>query len=193
MIRFSEEKLKDRLGGLPDQEKNAFALAAATRLVNAITKTDKSKNTSQRIIHDLWTSISENNNGLVWNDELEIIMNEIPDGDEIKITSDAIKEDALSSVAYAIRCFIDPKPQEAAWAARRAYEAADQAAIRALRVRPGSPASEDIILSHYFVQRELSRQDRDISLLEDGLVDRVKQYALESSILSEEELSSIAN
>ena len=61
------------------------------------------------------------------------------------VIGNALADDALSSLAYAIRCSLTPEPQEAAWAARRAYEAADQAAMRVLGVQPGLPNTEAAI------------------------------------------------
>jgi len=103
----------------------------------------------------------------------------------------ALADDALSSLAYAIRCLLTPEPQEAAWAARRAYEAADQAAILVLGVHLGSPNAEAAIKAHSFVQRELARQQTDISLLRADSVDEVQRRAFAAELLTSEEVASL--
>jgi hypothetical protein len=90
-------------------------------------------------------------------------------------------------MAYAIRCLLTPEPQEAAWAARRPYEAADQAAIRVLGVQPGLPNTEVAIKSHSFVQRELARQRQDLLLLHDDAIDDVQRQAFTDELLTEQE------
>lgn len=80
---------------------------------------------------------------------------------------DALAEDALASLCYSIRVKIAPTAQEAAWSLRRGYEAADQAAIYLLR-RDGREPTEGEILTHPIVQRELSRQRRDLGLAVNG-------------------------
>ena len=64
------------------------------------------------------------------------------------------------------------------------YEAADQAAIRLLGVQPGLPSAEAEVLSHAIVQREISRQQRDLSLLRSGSLEEVKRKAFEDELLS---------
>ena len=105
----------------------------------------------------------------------------------------ALADDALSSLAYAIRCLLKAGPQESAWAARRAYEAADHAAISVLGISPGSPSAEAVIKSHSFVQRELERQRRDLALLRKGSVVEVEGYAKHEKLLTRAEQLDVFN
>jgi hypothetical protein len=101
--------------------------------------------------------------------------------------SSAFADDALSSVAYTIQSAVEAKSQPAAWAARRAYEAADQAAIVLLGIKPGSPLAEAKIASHSIVQTELDRQDRDLRRLRTGLLRDVYRLSLDEEIISNDE------
>ena len=71
-----------------------------------------------------------------------------------------------ASVAYAIRARLADDPQNAAWAARRAYSAVDHfimSQIHSTRITREHP---QFILSHPLVQAELRRQQADLEALE---------------------------
>jgi len=75
----------------------------------------------------------------------------------------ALCEDAIVATIYALQCFLDPTPQEAAWAARRSYEATDKLAIEAFGF-PDSKDAETRLLSHPLIQQERARQAADLTL-----------------------------
>jgi hypothetical protein len=77
--------------------------------------------------------------------------------DEPWIDEQAYADDAASAIAYTLGALDTGEAQEAAWAARRAYEAADHYVVHRLGV-----ASESQVLAHPIVQGELSRQRRDL-------------------------------
>lgn len=81
----------------------------------------------------------------------------------------AVAEHATAATAYALRARQSFAAQEAAWAARRAYEAADQYAIRDLAISQAGEENERLILSHPVVQAELERQRRDLIDIHEGL------------------------
>lgn len=72
----------------------------------------------------------------------------------------AYADDACAAVTYALRTLDTGEPQEAAWAGRRAYEAADHHVVHRLGVE-----GESEVLAHPIVQAEISRQLRDIDVL----------------------------
>jgi len=90
----------------------------------------------------------------------------LPDSeDDTESFRDYCEEDAVAALAYAIRSWIEDSSQEAAYAGRRAYEAADR---RVLQTMPGStidPSTERVILAHPFVQSELASQAKDLAAL----------------------------
>jgi hypothetical protein len=75
-------------------------------------------------------------------------------------------EDAVAALAYAFRARLSRAAQEAAWGARRVYEAADHFAGIATEALGGDAADEGAVLRHPIVQRELERQARDLAELE---------------------------
>jgi len=128
---------------------------------------------------------------------LEEVMTMFPDEGSESSNLHAYAQDALSSLAYTIRCLMDGSAQEAAWGANSAYEAADQAAIRQLDIQPGGTAAEHQILMHPFVQRELERQERDLQILEqhpfNEVLDQLKLSALGEQTLTLDELRAEEN
>jgi len=80
--------------------------------------------------------------------------------DEPWLEEQAYADDAASAIAYTLRALESGEPQEAAWAARRAYEAADHHVMHRLGVE-----DESQVLTHPVVQAEFSRQRRDLEEL----------------------------
>lgn len=118
-------------------------------------------------------------------------MNLIPEDADNWSIWHAFADEMLSSLAYAIRCYLSQEAQEAVWAARRAYEAADQATLRILDIRPGG-AIEAQIISHVIVQRELGRQYHDLVQLLEGKTYEVQCQAFKDELLTEDEISLLA-
>lgn len=73
-------------------------------------------------------------------------------------------ENAATAVAYALRTWSADDPQEAAWAARHVYEAADYAAQRQLPdLDLNGPGAEDELLGRSVVQEALTGLQADLS------------------------------
>jgi hypothetical protein len=66
---------------------------------------------------------------------------------------------------YAYRCRQNEEAQEAAWAARHAYEAIDNWVINREDIDISERGAEQRVLSHPLVQAELARQRRDLEEL----------------------------
>lgn len=76
-------------------------------------------------------------------------------------------DDAAGAVAYALRCRLTGLSQEAVWAARRAYDAADTvASARYDDAGMNAPGIEDSIAADDLIQQELGRQEDDLRSLE---------------------------
>jgi hypothetical protein len=197
MYSFDENALVSELGTLPSRGRIAFAAAAATRQLGSYERLARglgaeSVQRPREIAVQLWADLhAAAVDRAAWSVRLDEVMALLPEESDDWVIGHALADDALSSLAYAIRCLLTPEPQEAAWAARRAYEAADQAAIRVLGVQPGSLNAEVAIKSHGFVQRELARQRSDLSLLGADSVDEVRQHAFADELLTEQEAASV--
>jgi len=167
---FDEEKLVSALQELSVNFRVAFAAACAERQLP-----------TYRVFHER----TGKGNPLVLRDALDRIWDDLGGRplapEEIKTAIDqclaympgetdggfsqhhAHAEDAAASVAYALRTRLTGEAQEAAWCARRAYESLDSHVVNELDVDPGEPGAEDRIVRHSAIQRELSRQDRDLA------------------------------
>jgi uncharacterized protein YjaG (DUF416 family) len=197
MINFDESALVRELAELPSSAMAAFALAAATRQLGNYERfaRELSAASGQRpreIATQLWTDLSiKPIDRDAWTRNLDEVTNLIPEECDDWGIGHALADDSLSSLAYAIRCFLKADPQEAAWAARRAYESADQSAICVLEVQPGLPSTEVAIMSHPLVQRELSRQQRDLALLRIGSIRELQECAWHEELLTEREAARV--
>ena len=79
--------------------------------------------------------------------------------------SPGLDDDAAASTAYALRCLQSGDPQEAVWAAQRAYDARDAAAQAQLEFDTFTPSVEEQLRSAPVVQSELKCQMEDIATL----------------------------
>ena len=192
MHRYDEPSLVLALTELETGCLVAFATAAATRQLSVYEYFMKDASgvcplRPRAILSSLWTILSTRPvDAAYWSAVLDEVMSMIPDEGTAPLA-----DDGVSSLAYSIRCLLNRDPQEAAWAARRAYEAADQAAIWDLDVQVGLPETEAALQAHVFVQRELALQALDLQLLGRGLIDEVKTRAYHNVLLSTAELASL--
>lgn len=200
MRHFDEQRLLGRLDELPVSQRVAFAAAAATRQIENVGRTadhDPNVGTVFQVALDVvWAAVTSTdaNPSVDWA-EIEVsvfghIMDDADDDVPMKTVWHALSDDALSSLVYAIRAIKTGLAQEAAWAARCAYEAADQAAIRLLGgVQTALPETERAILAHPVVQRELGQQADDLA--EAGNPKALRMRALRSPLLSAEDVSTL--
>src|SRR5262245_49626325 len=91
------------------------------------------------------------------------LMDEVVDAPWIE--QQAAAEDATAALAYALRCRKTGKAQEAAWAARRAYDALDDYVINREGIDTNAPDGDIRVLAHPLIQAEFERQNRDFEEL----------------------------
>ncbi len=172
ILKLYEQALVSELSTLRGGKLVAFALCCATRQYIAFEqyakKFDKeSESLYLSIVDRLWCYLTNaesiGDDGL--NEILESVLRLFPEEQDSWSPYHVYAEHALASLAYTIRCINHDSPQEAAWSARRAYEAADQVAIRTSGIDTSSNSFERDILSSNIVQAELARQKRDLTTL----------------------------
>ena len=161
---FDEEQLRERLSVLPQLAAVAFAAACAARLEN----TTRNLNTHE----DLKILLSRTMDAIVAYlgrgspfDALAAegdLLAAMPDEDANPDLPSAVFEDAAAAAVYMLRAARNGDPQDAAWAARRAYETADREVISTLNVGEVGDSEEAYVLQHPVVQVELQRQARDL-------------------------------
>jgi hypothetical protein len=115
-------------------------------------------------------------------DKVDALLDLLPSEDSPWSPSYPIADHAIASLAYTLRSMANGDPQEATWAALRAYEAADQLAVFDLSKDPLDFPPEGQLLAHSAVQTELARQEHDFGLVLQGNVSAVVDAALALSI-----------
>lgn len=167
MLRYDEPALVRDLGRLKRNSRVAFAASCAERLIPAYGDFCKRSGRGDRatlagILERAWQHLlgDEMREEQV-RAELRRCMALIPaEDDEPWIDEQPYADDAASAIAYTLRALEDGEPREAAWAARRAYEAADHHVMHRVGVE-----GESQVLAHPIVQVELLRQRRDLEEL----------------------------
>lgn len=171
MIRsYNEPAIVTRLAGLGRTQKTAFAAAAAQRLAPlfvryAATTDDVEADAIGSIIHDVWRSVGGAETDL--RPLQHVAEGLVPDEDDGWTIDAAYAQNAAASTAYAIRAWSTDDAQEAAWAARQLYEAADYAAQQILTPEvSGSDGLEQALLAHPLVQDALAAIEDALAFVE---------------------------
>jgi uncharacterized protein YjaG (DUF416 family)/GNAT superfamily N-acetyltransferase len=170
MQKYDEAGLVRRLGRLMKAQRVAFAAACAERLLPSFDvvwrQGDEDAPSLRGILDRVWADASgESLPGADLEAQLHICMTLIPDEDDDKWgQGHQYVDDAASAVAYAL-CTIQSggQAQEAAWAARRAYEAVDLFVTERLGIE-----DEEAVMRHPLTQAELTRQRQDLDELTAG-------------------------
>jgi uncharacterized protein YjaG (DUF416 family) len=170
MQKFDEAKLISEIGVLPPPLRVAFAAACAERQMSAYREFEKhcgrsSPNALDLALEEVWAHPEQPQDIETFEEQIEAMMSLVPQEDSINgpWTQDATNaQNAGMAVIYALRTKLRADPQEAAWAARVAYEALDNFVINGQDVDTNMPGAELRVLAHTLVQAELARQLSDI-------------------------------
>ena len=166
MLSYDEVAVRSRLAVLPRVAKTAFAAACAQRLVpafdryaSAVQFADPDALTS--VLNATWETVRTGDGDLsAMQAQAEDL---VPtDGGEW-IPELAYGQNSAAAAAYAVRTWVTDDPQEAAWAARQVYEAADYAALAAApQLDLNAPETESILRSSPQVQLALAGIEADL-------------------------------
>lgn len=170
MQNFDEAKLISEIGVLPPPLRVAFAAACAERQMLAYRQFEvhcgrSSPNALELALQALWAQPEQPQNVEAFEEQIEALMSLVPQEDSINgpWTQDATNaQNAGMAAIYALRTKLRGDPQEAAWAARVAYEALDNFVINSEDIDTNVPGAERRVLAHALVQAELARQLSDI-------------------------------
>ena len=179
ILRFDEEELIEGLARLSAPQRTIFAAASAERLFPAyevfVHRTGRgSADELAAILDRLWLNIEGSQTDSTQEQaDIDTCMRLFPEEEDTSrwVPEQTYAEDAVASLAYALRCRRTEQAQEAAWAARRAFEAVDEFVIATEGMDPAEDRTGEQILSHPLVQAELSRQRRDLCELDAGQSD----------------------
>lgn len=199
MYDFNEKILINQLTDLSNFAQIAFALSAAARQLNIYERyaqqfSEHNFERPREIALQLWEQVQLESEQRSWSSLLDEVIGLLPQESDDWTLLHALAEDALSSLAYSIRCLLAPSPRESAWSARRSYEAVDQLAIIELKLQTGLPETELAIKNHPIVQLELSRQNRDFVVLNQSKtksINEMKKYIFAEDIATKEYLSQL--
>ena len=193
IVAYSESQLKVQLRELPPRCRTIFALACAQRLLPTYEHFTRRTREGDlplvtAAINRLWLDVEGQ---LLSPRELQANLDSVMALIPEECTSlEAAAADALSCLSYAICCRRTGSAQEAAWAARRAYEALDGLVIAQQRIELNVAGAEERALSHPSIQAELIRQQRDLRELRaavreepEGLISRFRDRATSDSKL----------
>ena len=170
---FDENRIKGSLTKLPIKLRILFAVTCAERLFPAYeslsAKTgDGNVDLLRRILDKLWMGllgVQEYSDQIIAADLQHCMLLVPKESDGEWSNEQAWAEDAVACLAYSLRTRISGDAQEAAWAARRVYEAVDSYVINVSANNFKLPNDEVRVRDHPLVQVELGRQERDISEL----------------------------
>lgn len=196
---YDKQSLLSALAALPPEARLACATAAATRLMPACERFAQAHSTgkegrAREIVAELWQSILSGDPGQQpWPAILDEVMAMIPGPEAEGGLLTQMAEDALASLAYAIRCLLVDEPAQAEWAVAREYDSADQAAIRLTGVVPNTPKKEARLLAHPLIQRALARQRADLVLLRHGDFAELLRQAVANPTFTEHELAGFSS
>jgi uncharacterized protein YjaG (DUF416 family) len=169
ILQYDEVEIVQKLWQLPVRLRALFALLCALRVLPSYarfhSKTGRGDPLALEALSErLWQDLTGNTMAaselqLAVDSALRLVPAEDDGWDE---ETQPYAEDAAAALAYALRARVTGDPQEAAWSARRVYEAADHFALGNAGEAPSSPTDERRALSHAVVQGELARQQRDL-------------------------------
>ena len=171
-VRYDEQLLIRKLDQLDPRSKAAFAAACAERqMPGYIVFSEQTRRGDPATLISILERVWRDLGGDQMPDdeihrELDRCMELIPQEDEGSwVPEQAYAEDAASAVAYALRARSTGESQEAAYAARVAYEALDYFVSNRDNIDRNIPGEEQRVLSAPLVQAEIERQRRDLDEL----------------------------
>ena len=166
MQTFNENELVAHLGGVSSVSQSAFAQACAVR-ISSLGEVALSATVLDLRARALLAAQDFVKGGQIDRSALDSLIGEFD-------VSEELDDDRVASVAYVVRHLISADPQEAVWAAQRAYEACDQHAQSELEFDFFTAEVEQVLRSHPLVQAELECQVSDVSVLLDEPLSAVK-------------------
>lgn len=179
MRMFDESALIAKLGRLPAPLRIAFATACAERQMPAYRRFGiqvgrEVPDALEHALEEVWTDPSLVPDREGFEQRIEELMALIPqeEGFQQPWTQEVTNaQNAGMSAVYALRAKLGGEAQEAAWAARVAYEALDNFVINSENIDTNRPGEEQRVIAHPLVQAELARQHRDLDELDSGKQD----------------------
>lgn len=171
MHTYDEQALVHDLANLTPARRTAFAAACAQRLLPLYQRFAEQSAAADAeqlvaIVEHVWATLDgqEPHDLAADQDQAEELVPD--DEDDDWIFESGYAQNAAASAAYAVRSWLTSDPQEAAWAARQVYEAADYAAQHAVLDGDTSGDVETALLDSKIVQQALAGLVGDLARLQ---------------------------
>lgn len=194
MRKFDESSLILGLGKLPTSLRVAFAAACAERQMLAYRRFESDAGRGgpdglETALLDVWENPGAVVEKSALSDQIDEIMGLIPTEGLVRHWTQTATnaQNAGMAVVYALRARLTGEAQDAAWAARVAYEALDNVVINGQDIDVNSAEARARVVAHPLIQAELARQERDLTELQrdDGRPVRTKIDALRARARAE--------
>lgn len=174
MLTYDEPANVRRLARLDRTRKAAFAAACAQRLLPLFERyaaaVQADPTSIQEAVDRIWDALRGAQVDL--RPMQAAAEGQVPQEEDDWILETGYAQNAAACAAYAVRTWLTDDAQEAAWAARQAYELADYATQQLL---PGldlnGPDSESQLLGHELVQAALVGIEQDLREVESATLD----------------------
>ena len=169
MRRYDEAALVARLAAASPRARALFAALIAERLFPlyehfAATADDGDPARLREALDTAWAALDGDVPAAELEREQAVAEALVPAEDDGWHTTSAYGQNAAAAVAYALRTRLTDDAQEAAWAARQAYDAADYAAQQQLEdLAFSDPGAEDALAGRPVVQEALAGIDADLA------------------------------
>ena len=175
LLRFDKAQLLAKIGQLSEHDRTVFAAAIAERMLGAYAKYSNrtgrgSLGQLRGILAWLWADLA----GIPMSGQEVAAMIDratelLPGEDHRPWVQQGAAEDAVSAVLYSLRSRQSGLPEEAGWAATVACDALDDFLINRDDIDTNVPGSEARLVSDPLMQAELTRQQRDLEQLLQGM------------------------
>lgn len=187
-LTFDETKLRDRLASFPCWKTVAFAACCSERLLPAFTRYSekarldiKSSKLYLSTLEQIWSLLLGCEASTQSIEEMEQrCLREIPTEDDAWVSGEPYAQDAASAVTYALRTWMYCNPKEAVWSALSIYNSVDNFVTNISDKVTSLQHGGQQILCHALIQRELTRQNYDLELLETSSVQQMTINVLRS-------------
>jgi uncharacterized protein YjaG (DUF416 family) len=179
-LRFAQSELRQELESLEKRYRAAFAAACAQRLLSSYVRYCTNNRADELdlltgILDRLWRAIEGGSDSTQLQKDVDLCLSLMPIDQADTDPNRLCAENAIASIAYAIRTQLSGDSQEAVWAAARAYETVDGYVISRLNRTIVDRDIEPQILAHPLIQSELQKQRRDLVEMRD-LAKNSKEY-----------------
>ncbi|WP_136518153.1 DUF416 family protein [Cellulomonas telluris] len=176
MVAYDESEMTARLAAVDRAQRTAFAAACAERLwplfERYVATTGEGDSEALRSVLDAAWLVAGGGTVSDLPDRQEVAEDMVPTDEGDWVFEMGYGQNAVAAVAYAVRTWLSDDPQEAVWAARQVYEAADLAAQDASGESDmSSPGIEDALLASPLVQTALAGLAADLATVESSAAD----------------------